>query len=83
MLVQLLHGSECGRDLLSEARIGKATRDIASQTLHNIVHSHDDERAERQKKVLGLLKHIRAHCEQMREDLNGHAGNTYPTGACV
>ena len=68
LLVQLLHGSDKDTGLLGNTRGSKAARARAAAALHNIVHSHpDDKRGRREARVLRLLEQIRAHCDQLRE----------------
>ena len=74
LLIQLLHGSEQDTGLLGNTRGSQAARARASAALHNIVHSHpDDKRGRREARVLRLLEQIRAHCDQIRlvHDGNG------------
>ena len=67
LLIQLLHGSDTENGLLGKTRGSKAARARASAALHNIVHSHpDDKRGRREARVLRLLEQIRAHCDQLR-----------------
>lgn len=69
LLIQLLHGSDKDSALLGNTRGSKAARARASAALHNIVHSHpDDKRGRREARVLRLLEQIRAHCDQLREN---------------
>ncbi|XP_067659901.1 adenomatous polyposis coli protein-like isoform X2 [Haliotis asinina] len=69
LLIQLLHGSDKDSGLLGNTRGSKAARARASAALHNIVHSHpDDKRGRREARVLRLLEQIRAHCDQLRGD---------------
>lgn len=71
LLIQLLHGSDKDSALLGNTRGSKAARARASAALHNIVHSHpDDKRGRREARVLRLLEQIRAHCDQLRELLS-------------
>ena len=68
LLIQLLHGSDKDSALLGNTRGSKAARARAAAALHNIVHSHpDDKRGRREARVLRLLEQIRAHCDQLRE----------------
>ena len=68
LLIQLLHGSDKDSGLLGNMRGSKAARARAAAALHNIVHSHpDDKRGRREARVLRLLEQIRAHCDQLRE----------------
>lgn len=68
LLIQLLHGSDKDSSLLGNTRGSKAARARASAALHNIVHSHpDDKRGRREARVLRLLEQIRAHCDQLRD----------------
>lgn len=68
MLIQLLHGSDKDSGLLGNTRGSKAARERAAAALHNIVHSHpDDKRGRREARVLRFLEQIRAHCDQLRE----------------
>ncbi|ESO95067.1 hypothetical protein LOTGIDRAFT_81378, partial [Lottia gigantea] len=69
LLIQLLHGSDKDSGLLGNTRGSKHARARASRALHNIVHSHpDDKRGRREARVLRLLEQIRAHCDQLRND---------------
>ena len=68
LLIQLLHGSDRDSGLLGNTRSSKAARARAAAALHNIVHSHpDDKRGRREARVLRLLEQIRAHCDQLRD----------------
>ena len=68
LLIQLLHGSDKEPGLLGNTRGSKAARARAAAALHNIVHSHpDDKRGRREARVLRLLEQLRAHCDQLRE----------------
>ena len=68
LLIQLLHGSDQDSSLLGNTRGSTAARARAAASLHNIVHSHpDDKRGRREARVLRLLEQIRAHCDQLRE----------------
>ena len=67
LLLQLLHGNDKDSGLLGNTRGSKAARARAAAALHNIVHSHpDDKRGRREARVLRLLEQIRAHCDQLR-----------------
>lgn len=67
LLVQLLHGSDKD-SVLGNTRGRKTARARAAAALHNIVHSHpDDKRGRREARVLRLLEQIRAHCDQLRD----------------
>ena len=69
LIVQLLHGSDKDSGLLGATRGGRAARARASAALHNIVHSHpDDKRGRREARVLRLLEQIRAHCDQLMDE---------------
>ena len=69
LLIQLLHGSDKDSGLLGNTRGSKCARARAAAALHNIVHSHpDDKRGRREARVLRLLEQIRAHCDQLRGD---------------
>ncbi|XP_061185422.1 adenomatous polyposis coli protein-like isoform X2 [Saccostrea echinata] len=71
LLIQLLHGSDKDSGLLGNTRGSKAARERAAAALHNIVHSHpDDKRGRREARVLRFLEQIRAHCDQLREIQN-------------
>ena len=71
LLIQLLHGNDKDSGLLGNTRGSKAARARAAAALHNIVHSHpDDKRGRREARVLRLLEQIRAHCDQLREMAN-------------
>ncbi|KAK2149870.1 hypothetical protein LSH36_433g01019 [Paralvinella palmiformis] len=82
LLVQLLHGNDKDSGLLGNTRGSKAARARAAAALHNIVHSHpDDKRGRREARVLRLLEQIRAHCDQLRgcsadEDESGKASQS-------
>ncbi|XP_059490549.1 adenomatous polyposis coli protein-like isoform X3 [Neocloeon triangulifer] len=53
LLVQLLHGDE-----------NPQTRKVAAKALHNLVHSHpDDKRGRREARVLRLLEQVRDYCD--------------------
>ncbi|XP_052794606.1 adenomatous polyposis coli homolog isoform X2 [Mya arenaria] len=68
LLIQLLHGSDQDSGLLGNTRGSKAARARAAAALHNIVHSHpDDKRGRREARVLRLLEQIRGHCDQLRD----------------
>ena len=68
LLIQLLHGSDKDAGLLGKTRGSKSARARAAAALHNIVHSHpDDKRGRREARVLRLLEQIRAHCDQLRD----------------
>ncbi|OWF52755.1 adenomatous polyposis coli homolog [Mizuhopecten yessoensis] len=80
LLIQLLHGSDKDSGLLGNTRGSKAARARAAAALHNIVHSHpDDKRGRREARVLRLLEQIRAHSDQLRdgpeEEEAGRSGN--------
>ena len=63
----MLHGSDKDSGLLGNTRGSKTARARAAAALHNIVHSHpDDKRGRREARVLRLLEQIRAHCDQLR-----------------
>ena len=67
--MQLLHGSDTDNNLLGRTRGSKAARARAAAALHNIVHSHpDDKRGRREARVLRLLEQIRAHWDQLRQE---------------
>ena len=69
LLIQLLHGSDKDSGLLGNTRGSKDARARAAAALHNIVHSHpDDKRGRREARVLRLLEQIRAHCDQLRDN---------------
>jgi adenomatosis polyposis coli protein len=56
--VQLLHSPDSDPD----------TRQRAAQVLHNMVHSHpDDKRGRREARVLRLLEQVREYCDSLRE----------------
>ncbi|XP_022249852.1 adenomatous polyposis coli protein-like isoform X2 [Limulus polyphemus] len=92
LLVQLLHGNEkdassSEQDTNIIRQTVRQTRKQASQALHNIVHSHpDDKRGRREARVLRLLEQIREYCDHLRdieanianrstyEDSNQHPG---------
>ncbi|KAJ9593421.1 hypothetical protein L9F63_015047, partial [Diploptera punctata] len=64
LLVQLLHAPD------SDAE----TRQRAAQALHNMVHSHpDDKRGRREARVLRLLEQVREYCESLREMIDAVA----------
>jgi len=68
LLIQLLHGSDQDSGLLGNTRGSKSARARAAAALHNIVHSHpDDKRGRREARVLRLLEQIRGHCDQLKE----------------
>ena len=77
--------------MLGNTRGSKAARARAAAALHNIVHSHpDDKRGRREARVLRLLEQLRAHCDQLREtigecdgDDNEKAEKTTPGGGAV
>jgi adenomatosis polyposis coli protein len=76
LLIQLLHGSDKDAGLLGNTRGSKAARARAAAALHNIVHSHpDDKRGRREARVLRLLEQIRAHCDQLRCMLASEEGS--------
>nr|ANS60439.1 adenomatous polyposis coli [Platynereis dumerilii] len=86
LLVQLLHGSDKD-SVLGNTRGRKTARARAAAALHNIVHSHpDDKRGRREARVLRLLEQIRAHCDQLRdspdedEDAENQDSNKKATG---
>ncbi|XP_071444666.1 adenomatous polyposis coli protein-like isoform X2 [Hetaerina americana] len=59
LLVQLLHGGE----------LDGATRRRAARALHNVVHSHaDDKRGRREARVLRLLEQVREYCDSLSRD---------------
>ena len=68
--------------MLGNTRGSKAARARAAAALHNIVHSHpDDKRGRREARVLRLLEQVRAHCDQLRgcsndEDENNKASQS-------
>ncbi|XP_022105607.1 adenomatous polyposis coli protein-like isoform X2 [Acanthaster planci] len=67
LLIQLLHGPDKD-SLLGDTRGGKEARARAAAALHNIVHSHPEERCRKQEaRVLRLLEQIRAYCDSLRE----------------
>ena len=84
--MQLLHGSDKDTGLLGNTRGSKAARARAAAALHNIVHSHpDDKRGRREARVLRLLEQIRAHCDQLRElteELEDDEESHLRTGEC-
>ena len=58
LLIQLLHGSDKDSALLGNTRGSKSARARASAALHNIVHSHpDDKRGRREARVLRFVLH--------------------------
>ncbi|XP_038078874.1 adenomatous polyposis coli protein-like [Patiria miniata] len=66
LLIQLLHGPD--KDSLLGERGSKEARARAAASLHNIVHSHPEERCRKQEaRVLRLLEQIRAYCDSLRE----------------
>lgn len=74
LLIQLLHGSDKESGLLGNTRGSKPARARAAAALHNIVHSHpDDKRGRREARVLRLLEQIRAHCDQLRDLFDAEA----------
>ncbi len=75
LLIQLLHGNDKDSGLLGNTRGSKQARARAAAALHNLVHSHpDDKRGRREARVLRLLEQIRAHCDQLRDAAGGGAG---------
>ncbi|XP_033624212.1 adenomatous polyposis coli protein-like [Asterias rubens] len=67
LLIQLLHGPDKD-SLLGDTRGSKEARARAAASLHNIVHSHPEERCRKQEaRVLRLLEQIRAYCDSLRE----------------
>ncbi|XP_060066041.1 adenomatous polyposis coli protein-like [Ylistrum balloti] len=77
LLIQLLHGSDKDSGLLGNTRGSKAARARAAAALHNIVHSHpDDKRGRREARVLRLLEQIRAHSDQLRDGPEEEAGQS-------
>ena len=92
LLIQLLHGSDKEPGLLGNTRGSKAARARAAAALHNIVHSHpDDKRGRREARVLRLLEQLRAHCDQLKEAIGkcgddsagGDTGKTPPGAAAA
>lgn len=67
----MLHGDD--KEGMSEGRRpSRDTRRRASQALHNIVHSHpDDKRGRREARVLRLLEQIRDYCNTLRDSDSG------------
>jgi len=64
LLVQLLHAPDSDAD----------TRQRAAQVLHNMVHSHpDDKRSRREARVLRLLEQVREYCDSLREMIRAAA----------
>ncbi|KAM8793320.1 adenomatous polyposis coli protein-like isoform 2-T2 [Eudromia elegans] len=73
LLIQLLHGNDKDSVLLGNSRGSKEARARASAALHNIIHSHpDDKRGRREIRVLHLLEQIRAYCETCWEWQEAH-----------
>ncbi|XP_023235094.1 adenomatous polyposis coli protein-like [Centruroides sculpturatus] len=74
LLIQILHGNPQNDDNVSREADREARRN-ASQALHNIVHTHpDDKRGRREARVLRMLEQIREYCNAMR-DLGGPIQN--------
>ncbi|XP_022237005.1 adenomatous polyposis coli protein-like, partial [Limulus polyphemus] len=73
LLVQLLHGNEKDSSSSEEEtnlirETVRQTRRQASLALHNIVHSHpDDKRGRREARVLRLLEQLREYCDNLRD----------------
>lgn len=64
LLVQLLHAPDSDTDI----------RQRAALALHNMVHSHpDDKRGRREARVLRLLEQVREYCDSLREMINAAA----------
>ncbi|XP_042223526.1 adenomatous polyposis coli protein-like isoform X3 [Homarus americanus] len=64
LLIQLLHGGD------GDVAPTRETRLRAAQALHNIVHSHpDDKRGRREARVLRLLEQIRDYSDYLYERL--------------
>jgi adenomatosis polyposis coli protein len=82
LLIQLLHGSDKDSALLGNTRGSKEARARAAAALHNIVHSHpDDKRGRREARVLRLLEQIRAHCDLLKDCLEDEEeGNISKSG---
>ena len=84
LLIQLLHGSDKDSGLLGNTRGSKAARERAAAALHNIVHSHpDDKRGRREARVLRFLEQIRAHCDQLREIQEENQDNSGEKGGSL
>lgn len=67
LLIQILHGNDKDSPL-GDTRGSKEARARAAAALHNIVHSHpDDKKGRREARVLRLLEQIRAHCDMLRD----------------
>ena len=82
LLIQLLHGSDSDTGLLGKTRGSAAARARAAAALHNIVHSHpDDKRGRREARVLRLLEQIRAHCDQLRSCNNQYDNDNAAAGS--
>ncbi|KAL6096402.1 apc [Pungitius sinensis] len=65
LLIQLLHGNDKDSLLLGNSRGSKEARARASAALHNIVHSQpEDNRGQREIRVLHLLEQVRHYCEE-------------------
>ncbi|XP_070536754.1 adenomatous polyposis coli protein-like isoform X3 [Ptychodera flava] len=80
LLIQLLHGPEKD-SLLGDTRGSKEARARAAAALHNIVHSHPDEKRGRQEaRVLRLLEQIRAYCDSLRDGDGQQDGKTEANG---
>ncbi|XP_071941966.1 adenomatous polyposis coli protein-like isoform X2 [Antedon mediterranea] len=66
LLINLLHGPE--DSLMGDPRASKEARSRAGAALHNVVHSHPDEKKKKEEaKVLRLLEQIRSYCDFLRD----------------
>ncbi|XP_076044562.1 uncharacterized protein LOC143027230 isoform X2 [Oratosquilla oratoria] len=73
LLIQLLHGGD------GDPAPTRETRLRAAQALHNIVHSHpDDKRGRRESRVLRLLEQIRDYSDYLYEQLERHTAGRGP-----
>ncbi|XP_076331220.1 uncharacterized protein LOC143236692 isoform X2 [Tachypleus tridentatus] len=86
LLVQLLHGNENDSSSSEEEtnlinQTVQKTRKQASLALHNIVHSHpDDKRGRREARVLRLLEQLREYCDNLRDsEISTASQSTYET----
>ncbi|XP_002738523.2 adenomatous polyposis coli protein [Saccoglossus kowalevskii] len=80
LLIQLLHGPDKD-SLLGDTRGSKEARVRAAAALHNIVHSHPDEKRRRlEARVLRLLEQIRAYCDSLGENADEEDSKQESTG---
>ncbi|XP_077993311.1 adenomatous polyposis coli protein-like [Glandiceps talaboti] len=81
LLIQLLHGPDKD-SLLGDTRGSKEARARAAAALHNIVHSHPEEKRRRQEaRVLRLLEQIRAYCDSLKDGDNEEENKSDDTGS--